>query len=183
MELDLYILDFEEQTENALVNFNKNLSRISVGGANPELFKQIQINYYDSYSALIDLCSISYPEPQQLLIKPYDKKSTHAILNAIDKQNYSITAQDEGDQIRIIFPVLTQQRRMEEAKKISKVKEEAKIKVRAARQHIMKAIKKDEELSEDEQKLYQDKIQNLVDKKIELIDSISDAKEKELLKL
>lgn len=183
MELDLYILNFEEQAEQAIESLEKSLSRISVGGANPELFKAIKINYYDSLSPLIDLCSISHPEPQQLLIKPYDKKMTHNIIAAIEKQNYSISIQDEGHQIRIIFPILSQQRRIEEAKKIAKVKEDAKIKIRGARQNIMKALKKDEDLSEDQQKHYHDKIQKSVDKKIELINKISDEKEKELLKL
>lgn len=183
MELDLYKLEFEEQASKAIDNFEKALAKISVSGANPELFKNLEINYFDTKTPLIDLCSITHPEPQQLLIKPYDKKIVSQMISTIEKQNYSISLQDEGHQIRIIFPILTTQRRSEEVKKISKIKEESKIKIRNARQNAMKGIKNDKELSEDEQKQYQNQIQEMVDKKILEIDNLSQEKEKQIMKL
>ncbi|MGL4343156.1 MAG: ribosome-recycling factor [Metamycoplasmataceae bacterium] len=181
MEWDLYKLEFIEKMDEINQWFENQLTRITVAGANPELFKNLKINYFGSLSSLIDLCSINHAENQQLLIKPYDRKIAPEIISVIEKQNYSISIQDEGHQIRIIFPMLTRERRIEETKKISKIKEEAKIKVRNVRHSILKNIKLDKELSEDLLKLYQNKIQILVDKETEKINNLSELKEKDLL--
>lgn len=181
MELDLYILDFEENAEKPINHFKFEMSKISTGRANPQIIKGIKINYYESLTALEELSHISIPEPQQLLIKPYDQTSTKDIYKALEKANLGVMPVDEGNQVRLTFPTLTTERRKELIKNLGKISEAAKVGVRNARQNVNKNIKADEELSEDEQKLYLDKIQKLVDEYIEKITLLTKEKESELM--
>ncbi|VEU70039.1 ribosome recycling factor [Mycoplasmopsis glycophila] len=181
MEFDLYLMEFEEKVEKAISHYRFELSKISTGRANPQIIKGIRVNYYDVMTPLEELVNISVPEPQQLLIKPYDITSVKEILKALDKANLGITPVDEGNQVRLTFPALTTDRRKEMVKSISKHTEAAKVGVRNARQDVNKSIKNDEELSEDVQKNYLDRIQKLVDKEIEKINELSKEKENELM--
>ncbi|MEA4206435.1 ribosome recycling factor [Mycoplasma sp. 2045] len=181
MELDIYLLDFAEKAEKALSHYRFELSKISTGRANPQLIKGIRVNYYDTPTPLEELSNISVPEPQQLLIKPYDITSVKEINKALEKANLGVMPIDEGSQIRLNFPPLTTEKRKEMVKSLSKLTENAKVGVRNARQEVNKAIKADEELSEDEQKRYLDVIQKEVDKEISKIDKITSEKQEELM--
>ncbi|MEA4191379.1 MULTISPECIES: ribosome recycling factor [unclassified Mycoplasma] len=181
MELDIYLLDFAEKAEKALSHYRFELSKISTGRANPQLIKGIRVNYYDTLTPLEELSNISVPEPQQLLIKPYDITSVKEINKALEKANLGVMPIDEGSQIRLNFPPLTTEKRKEMVKSLSKLTENAKVGVRNARQDVNKAIKADEELSEDEQKRYLDVIQKEVDKEISKIDKITSEKQEELM--
>ncbi|RIV16606.1 ribosome recycling factor [Mycoplasmopsis gallopavonis] len=181
MEFELFELEFEEKVEKALNHYRFELSKISTGRANPQLIKGIKVNYYDVMTPLEELVNISVPEPQQLLIKPYDITSIKEILKALDKANLGIQPVDEGNQVRLTFPPLTTDRRREMVKSIAKFTEAAKVGVRNARQDANKVIKASEELSEDVQKTYLDKIQKLVDKNIDKISELAKEKESELM--
>ncbi|SYV98002.1 Ribosome-recycling factor [Mycoplasmopsis edwardii] len=181
MELDLYLLDLHDKSEKSINHFKFEMSKISTGRANPQLIKGIKVVYYDAPTSLEELANITVPEPQQLLIKPYDVTSVKEIAKALDKANLGIQPVDEGNQIRLTFPTLTTDRRKEMIKNLGKLSEAAKVGVRNARQDVNKAIKNDEELSEDEQKVYLDKIQKEVDNLIENISSLTKEKEDELM--
>lgn len=181
MELDLYLLDLHDKSEKSINHFKFEMSKISTGRANPQLIKGIKVVYYDAPTSLEELANITVPEPQQLLIKPYDVTSVKEITKALDKANLGIQPIDEGNQIRLTFPALTTDRRKEMIKNLGKLSEAAKVGVRNARQDVNKAIKNDEELSEDEQKIYLDKIQKEVDNLIENISSLTKEKEDELM--
>ncbi|VEU75681.1 ribosome recycling factor [Mycoplasmopsis maculosa] len=181
MELDLYLLQFEEESEKTLNHFVFELSKISTGRANPQIFKGVRVNYYDALTPLEELANISVPEPQQLLIKPFDMSSVKDIIKALTLANLGVNPIDEGDKIRINFPALTTDRKKELAKGLSKYAEQAKVGIRNARQNANKNIKSDEELSEDEQKRYLDIIQKEVDKKIEHVVELTSKKEKEIM--
>ncbi|MBU4689673.1 ribosome recycling factor [Mycoplasma zalophidermidis] len=183
MELDLYLLNFEETATKAIHHYGFELSKISTGRANPQLIKGVKIDYYGTLTALEELASISVPEPAQLLVKPFDISSVKDICKAILAANLGVQPVDEGNQVRLTFPALTSERRKELVKSLAKYTEQAKIGVRNARQDAMKAIKTDEELSEDEQKRYQDVIQKHVDAKVEIINKMTTEKEKELTNL
>lgn len=183
MNFDEYELELKLECDEAIDNLEKNLSKISVGGANPKLISSLKVNYYDSLTPIGDIASISHPEAQQLLVKPFDRSIIKEIYNMIVKQNYSLTVQDEGDKLRIIFPILTTERRKESVKQLSIVKEQAKIKIRNARQSILKKIKSDDSLSEDLEKDYQDGVQKIVDKYVLNIDQIVKQKEEQLMKM
>ncbi|MHA0272955.1 ribosome recycling factor [Mycoplasma sp. 48589B] len=181
MELEMYLLELEEKCDKAISHYRFELSKISTGRANPQIIKGVRVNYYDTLTPLEELANISVPEPQQLLIKPYDITSVKEIAKALEKANLGILPVDEGSQIRLTFPTLTTERRKEMTKSLAKLTENAKVGVRNARQDINKAIKADEELSEDVQKNYLDRIQKEVDKEIAKIDAITKEKQDELM--
>lgn len=183
MDFIEYELEMKMECEETLEQLDKNLSKVNLGGANPQLFSTLKINYYDSPTPMGDLASITHPEAQQLLIKPFDRSIIKEILSTIQKQNYSVTVQDEGDKIRVIFPVLTTERRKESVKNLSTIKEQSKIKIRNIRQNILKKIKADEELSEDVEKDYQNKVQKIVDDFMSKIDLQIKNKENQLMKI
>ncbi|MHA3825864.1 ribosome recycling factor [Mycoplasma sp. HF14] len=181
MELEMYLLELEEKCDKAISHYRFELSKISTGRANPQIIKGVRVNYYDTLTPLEELANISVPEPQQLLIKPYDITSVKEIAKALEKANLGILPVDEGSQIRLTFPTLTTERRKEMTKSLAKLTENAKVGVRNARQDINKAIKADEELSEDVQKNYLERIQKEVDKEIAKIDAITKEKQDELM--
>ncbi|ENY69453.1 Ribosome recycling factor (Ribosome releasing factor) [Mycoplasmopsis bovigenitalium 51080] len=183
MELELYLMNFDEQAVKSIHHYEFELSKISTGRANPQLIKGIKIDYYGTMTPLEELANISVPEASQLLVKPFDVSSVKDITKALMAANLGINPVDEGNQVRLTFPALTSDRRKELVKSLAKFTEQAKIGVRNARQDVLKAIKADEELSEDEQKRYQDAVQKQVDIKIELINKITQEKEKELTTL
>lgn len=183
MELNLYKDEITLNCDEAIDYLEKALSKISLGTANPQMFSMLKISYYDSLILIGDICSISHPESQQLIIKPFDKTVVKEIYATILKQNYGVTVQDEGDKLRIVFPVLTTEKRKETVKKLSIYKEEARIKVRNYRQLVLKNIKNDQELSEDNQKHYQNEIQKIIDHYMLKIDQIIKEKEEQLMKL
>ncbi|SJZ48369.1 ribosome recycling factor [Mycoplasmopsis verecunda] len=181
MEIEMYLMELEEKCDKAISHYRFELSKISTGRANPQIIKGIRVNYYDTMTPLEELANISVPEPQQLLIKPYDITSVREINKALEKANLGILPVDEGSQIRLTFPALTTERRKEMTKSLAKLTEAAKVGVRNARQDVNKAIKADEELSEDLQKNYLDRIQKEVDKEIAKIDEITKEKQDELM--
>lgn len=183
MEFNIYKEEFILNCEEALEFLEKQLSRVSLGTANPQMFSILKVNYYDSLTPIGDVCSITHPESQQLIIKPFDKELVKEVYTTIIKQNYSVTVQDEGDKLRIIFPILTTEKRKESVKQLSSIKESAKVKIRNERQSILKKIKADEQLSEDEEKQYQNNIQKIVDEYNSKIDSLVKQKEEHLMKM
>ncbi len=183
MEFNVYKEELLLDSEEAIEWLEKSLSRVSVGTANPQMFSVLKVMYYDSLTPIGDLCSITHPEAQQLIIKPFDKELVKDIYILIIKQNYSVTVQDEGDKLRIIFPQLTTDKRKESIKQLSTIKEQAKIKIRNARQDVLKKIKNDEELSEDLQKHYQNEVQKIVDNYSTKIENIVKQKEEQLMKI
>ncbi|MCU9932610.1 ribosome recycling factor [Mycoplasmopsis cynos] len=181
MELDYYLLELEEKSEKPINHFKFEMSKISTGRANPQIIKGIKVLYYESMTPLEELSNISVPEPQQLLIKPYDITSIKDICKAMEKANLGIMPVDEGNQIRLTFPTLTIERRREMIKNLGKLSETAKVGIRNVRQDVNKLIKADEELSEDDQKKYLEKVQKNVDILIEKVNSLTKEKENELM--
>lgn len=181
MELELYKLEAEEQMEKALVSYKSNLTKISAGRANPALLETVRVNYFETPTPINQIASISVPEPRQLLIKPFDMSITKDVVAAINKASLGVQAVDEGDKARITLPEVTTQRRKELVKSLSSYTEQAKIQIRSARQNANKGIKSDEELSEDEQRNFQDEIQKLTDRYTGLIDETTKEKEKDLM--
>ncbi len=183
MEYELYEIELISELNESLIFMDKQLSRISTSGANPQLINNLNIVYYDESTPIGELCTITIPEPQQLLVKPFDKDTLKDILKMIEKQNYSISLVDEGHQIRIIFPLLTTEKRRESVKQLSVAKEATKVKIRNARQSILKLMKADEELSDDTLVQFKADVQKNIDHYNSLIDKKIKDKEIELMKL
>ena len=181
MEYELYELEAQDKMEQALEGYRANLSKISAGRANPQLLSSVKVVYYETLTPLVEIAAISVPEPRQLLIKPFDRSVNKDIVSAINKASLGVNAVDEGDKARITIPEVTTERRKELVKSLAKYTEQARVQVRNARQEANKAIKADEELSEDAEKAYLEEIQKLTNKFTAKVDEMTKAKEKDLM--
>ncbi|WP_027334221.1 ribosome recycling factor [Mycoplasma elephantis] len=178
-EFEDYLLLFLEEADSAIEHYEYNLSRISAGRANPQIIKNIKVNYYDTLTPIEELASISIPEPQQLLIKPYDINCVKELMNSLTNSSLGLNCVNEGNQIRISFPSLTGDRRRELVKQLTKFTEQARVSVRNGRHNTIKQIKNDN-LAEDIEKRYIDELQKHVDKYNDKIAKLTDNKTKEL---
>ncbi len=177
-------------TENKMEKTIKALSSeyisIRAGRANPAVVDKIMVDYYDTPTAINQLAAISVVEARTLLIQPWDVSVVKGIEKAIQFSDLGINPQTDGKVIRLIFPPLTEDRRKEIVKDINKMAEEAKISIRSHRRDAIekfKNMKKASEITEDDLKDAEKKIQKLTDKFIKEIDDISLEKEKEIMEI
>lgn len=170
----------EEQMQEAIKNYQMNISKISAGRANPNILDHIKVDYFDTLTPLNQIAQISVPEPRQLLIKPYDMTLTKSIVGVINSSSIGVNANDEGDKARITFPELTNERRRELVKSLGQYTEQARVKVRNARQEANKQLKA-LGLPEDQDKRELETIQKLTDKYIQNIDNETKKKESDLM--
>lgn len=177
---------FNESTSKmskAIDNLKNEFSRLRTGRATPSLLEGIRIEYYGALTPINQVGNISVPEPKLLLIQPWDTTSISAIEKAIIKSELGLNPQSDGKLIRIPIPALTDERRKDLIKHIKKMGEESKIAVRNIRRQAndeTKALEKSKEISEDDLKKANDKIQKITDEFIKNIDSVISLKEKEI---
>lgn len=170
----------EEKMNKTLDNLEHRFVTVLAGRANPSSLDGITADYYGSPTPLKQLATISVPEARQLLIKPFDRSCLGAIEKAIFESNLGYTPNNDGETIRIIIPVLTEERRKELTKQVRAMAEDAKVSIRNIRHDANEDIEK-EEISEDEQKNLQNRVQDLVNKYNKLIDEKTKEKENELM--
>ena len=170
----------EEKMNKTLDNLEHRFVTVRAGRANPSSLDGITADYYGSPTPLKQLATISVPEARQLLIKPFDRSCLGAIEKAIFESNLGYTPNNDGETIRIIIPVLTEERRKELTKQVRAMAEDAKVSIRNIRHDANEDIEK-EEISEDEQKNLQNRVQDLVNKYNQLIDEKTKEKENELM--
>ena len=170
----------EEKMNKTMENLDSRFITVRAGRANPSSLDGISVSYYGSLPPLKQLATISVPEARQLLIKPFDRSCLGAIEKAIFESNLGYTPNNDGETIRIIIPVLTEERRKDLTKQVRAMAEEAKVSIRNIRHDSNEAIEK-EEISEDEQKTLQNQVQELVNKYNKIIDEKTKEKENELM--
>ena len=170
----------EEKMNKTLENLDHRFLTVRAGRANPSSLDGIMADYYGAPTPLKQLATISVPEARQLLIKPYDRNCLGAIEKAIFESNLGFTPNNDGETIRIIIPVLTEERRKELTKQVRAMAEDAKVSVRNIRHESIEEIEK-QEISEDEQKSLQNQVQDLVNKYNKTIDDKTKEKEEELM--
>lgn len=170
----------EEKMNKTLDNLEHRFVTVRAGRANPSSLDGITADYYGSPTPLKQLATISVPEARQLLIKPFDRSCLGAIEKAIFESNLGYTPNNDGETIRIIIPVLTEERRKELTKQVRAMAEDAKVSIRNIRHDANEDIEK-EEISEDGQKNLQNRVQDLVNKYNKLIDEKTKEKENELM--
>ena len=172
-----------DRMELTIASFEQALTQIRTSGANPNLVSNIEVDYYGMSTPINQISSISVIEGKQLLIKPYEMRIVKDIEKAIFAANIGLTPQNEGTQIRIVVPPLTEQRRREYALKVKEMAEEAKIAVRNVRRDYNDQIKKDKTIPEDTQKDMLDEVQELTDKYIKKVEDVCAKKSRDLMKL
>jgi len=179
-------LDAEKRMRSALQSLHDDLSSIRTGRANPSLVERMSIEYYGSPVPLIQLATISVPEPRQLLIKPFDQASVKDIEKSILASDLGLTPMNDGKVIRLNLPPLNEERRHDLIKLVHSRLEEARIAVRNIRREINNDIRDFEEekmISKDDLKHGEEEIQKLTDKYIEEIGEVGKKKEIEIMEV
>lgn len=174
---------YEEKMTKAVAAYESNLSLIRAGRANTAILSKITFEYYGAPTLLVNMADVKVTDPKTVTISPYDKTTLKAIVKAILASDIGITPSDDGTVIRLVFPQLTGERRKELTKQVQKEGEEAKVAVRNIRRNAnddIKKLKKDGELTEDEQKNAEKSVQELTDKFIKNVDAVTDKKISEL---
>ena len=164
----------------------KELATLRAGRANPQILDKITVDYYGTPTPLNQLGNISSPEPRMLVISLWETKMIPQVEKAILTSDIGINPQNDGSVIRLVFPPLTEERRKELSKGISKQGEDAKVVIRNIRRDAMdkfKAMKKSGELTEDDLKAIEKETQDLTDKYCKQIDEMAAAKSKEILEI
>ena len=179
--MDAYALEAQEKMNKSIDSYRSTLSTLRTGRASPAMLNGIEVDYYGSPTPLNQISSISVPEPRQLLIKPYDKNDVKNVVAAINASDLGLNPINEGVCVRLIIPVLTEERRKEIVKQAHKYAEEAKVAVRNIRRDYMDILKIDDSYSEDLLKRAQDDIQKVTDESTKSIDNILAEKEKEIM--
>jgi len=179
-------LDAEKRMKSAIQSLHDDLSSIRTGRANPSLVERMSIEYYGSPVPLIQLATISVPEPRQLLIKPFDQASVKDIEKSILASDLGLTPMNDGKVIRLNLPPLNEERRHDLIKLVHSRLEEARIAVRNIRRDINNDIRDFEEekmISKDDLKHGEEEIQKLTDKYIEEIGEVGKKKEIEIMEV
>ncbi|MBR6545839.1 MAG: ribosome recycling factor [Clostridia bacterium] len=178
--------DFEIRMQKSIDAYKNELSTLRAGRATPDVLSRITVDYYGSPTPINGVAAVSVSDARTLAIQPWDPSTLKAIERAILSSDLGITPLNDGKVIRLIFPQLTEERRREMAKQISKLGEGAKVAVRNIRRDAndkVKALKKDGEMTEDEVKTSDKLVQDLTDKYIREIDKVTELKNKEIMEI
>ena len=178
MDISIY----EEKMEKSISSLESEYTAIRAGRANPRILDRIQVDYYGTPSPLQSVANISVPEARMIQIQPWESSLIKDIEKAILASDIGLTPANDGKVIRLVFPELTEDRRKELVKDVKKKGEAAKVAIRNIRRDANDAVKKEakaNEISEDEQKQMEDRIQKLTDKHIAQIDKMIDGKSEE----
>ena len=174
--VELVLEEAKEKMEKSIDAFSNELVNIRTGRANPSMLDRVMVEYYGSPMPINQIASVSAPEPQMIVIKPYDKSILKDIEKAVQVANLGFNPQNDGDLVRILVPKLTEQ----------KLAEDNKVAVRNVRREAMdqlKKLQKDSAISEHELKRYSDDVQKVTDKYIETIDKVSKEKEQDIMSI
>ena len=175
---------YEEKMHKSIDNLREEYSSIRAGRANPHLLDKITVDYYGTPSKLQSVANVSVPEARVIMIQPWEASLIKAIEKEIIASDLGITPSNDGKAIRLVFPELTEERRKELAKDVKKKAENTKVAIRNIRRDANEAFKKQNkasEITEDELKDIEDKIQKLTDKAIADIDKLTEDKTKEIM--
>ena len=182
-ELEFIFESVKEAMTNAIKHLEKKLLNIRAGKANTSMLGSVVVEYYGSLTPLTQVANVNTPDGRTIVVQPWEKKLLVDIEKAIMNANLGFNPMNNGENIIINVPALTEERRIDLAKQAKVEAEEAKIVVRNSRKDANNEIKKNEEFSDDLKKNAEQDIQDLTNKYIENINSIFEAKEKEIMTL
>ena len=176
----------EERLNKSIDALNREFGSLRAGRATPSLLDKVMVDYYGTPTPVNQVAKVSVPEARMIVIQPWEKTMIKEIEKAIMKSELGLSPNSDGASIRLNIPQLTQERRKELVKSVSKKAEEAKVAIRNVRRDANDAVKKLEkakEITEDESKKAQEKFQKTVDKFIKNVDTLKEAKEKEIMEI
>ncbi len=182
--MEQVISNAEERMGKTLATLEEEYSMICAGRANPKLLNKLTVNYYGTPSSIQQVANISVPEARIIMIQPWERSLIKDIEKAILASDIGITPSNDGNVIRLVFPELTKERRQELSKDIRKKAEEAKVAVRNIRRDAndqLKKMEKASEITEDDHKDGETRIQKATDKYIKQIDEVTEKKTAEIM--
>ena len=177
-------MTYEDKMEKSLDNLKEEYTTIRAGRANPHILDKVKVDYYGTPTPLQQVGNISVPEARMICIQPWDASLLKDIERAINASDLGLTPTNDGKLIRLVFPELTEYRRKELVKDVKKKGENAKVAIRNIRRDAIEAVKKkgkEDGISEDEIKGYQDDVQKSTDAYVKKIDDAIDAKSQEIM--
>ncbi len=178
--------DAEHRMQGAIKNLGDDLAGIRTGRANPALVERLSINYYETPTPLMQLASISVPEPRSLMIKPFDGSALKEIEKAIQASDLGLTPNSDGKVIHLNLPPLTEERRRDLARQVHTRLEESRVAIRNIRRdshNDMRDFEKEKLISEDDLKNGEEELQKLTDKYIEEVGELGKRKEAEIMEV
>ncbi len=174
----------EEKMQRRMEHLESEYSAIRAGRANPAVLDKITVDYYGAPTPIPQLSAVSVSDARTLTIQPWDTSVLRGIEKAIQTSDLGINPQNDGRIIRLVFPPLTEDRRKEIVKDVMKLAEDCKIQMRNVRRESidkLKDMKKKSEITEDDQKNGEKKLQDITDKYTKMADSVADKKQKEVM--
>ena len=178
--------ELQDRMNKTIASYEDNLSSIRASQANPAVLNRVTFDYWGSPTEITAVANVKIADAKTLVIAPYDASTLKAIEKAIQTSDIGINPNNDGKVIRLIFPQLTEERRKDLAKQVKKMGEEAKVAIRNIRRDANEDIKKQKKdgiLTEDDVKDAEKTVQDITDKYIKNIDTLSAAKEKEIMKV
>ncbi len=175
-----------EKMQKSFESLLHNYSKVRTGRASASILDDVRINYYGQPTPVKQLCNISIPEPRTIIVQPWDKTTLADIEKAILGANIGITPENDGNVIRLPFQPLTEEKRKDIVRELKKIAEEARVAIRNIRRDSndqAKKMKKDSEISEDDEKKLLKEIQDITDEWIGKIDEVEKSKEKEIMEV
>lgn len=175
-----------EHMQAAIDALEDDLSAIRTGRASPALVERMLVDYYGANTPLIQLASISVPEPRQLLIRPFDPSTLKDIERAIMASDLGLTPNNDGKMIRLTLPQLTEERRLELVRVVHNRMEETRVRIRNTRRDLIKDLREFEKeglISEDEQERGEKELQELTDKLNKKVEEVGERKETEIMEV
>lgn len=182
--MDNVIKTTKEKMHRRIEHLESEYSSIRAGRANPGVLDKVTVSYYGTPTPVSQVASVSVTEARTLVVQPWDVSILKDLERAIQMSDIGINPQNDGKVLRLIFPPLTEERRKDIVKDISKMAEDTKVQIRNARREAIdkiKALKKSGDITEDDQKNGDKKIQDITDKYVKEVDLISDNKQKEIM--
>lgn len=180
------ITEADDKMKKAVLAVANEFMTVRTGRASASILDRVMVDYYGTKSVLKTVASIMVPEPQLIVIQPWDKSSLASIEKAILQSDLGLTPSNDGKVIRLPFPPLTEERRKEIVKIVKKIAEGGRVAVRNVRREAndhLKHLEKEKEISEDDLKRAQDKIQEYTDKYVSEIDDMLKVKEEEIMEV
>ena len=176
----------KEKMQKSCAVYERDMMGLRAGRANPQLLDRIMVDYYGTPTPIPQIGNISSPEPRLLVIAPWEAKMIPNVEKAIQKSDLGLNPSNDGTIIRLVFPELNEERRKDLTKVASKGAEETKVAIRSIRRDAIeqiKKMKKNSEITEDDQKDAEEEIQKMTDKAIKEVDAIYAKKEKEIMEV
>jgi len=177
---------YQAKLNKAIDSLKNELLTYRAGRANPSVLDRITVDYWGTPTKLKEMANITVPEPRMLLVTPYDMSAVKAVNKAILESDLGLNPSDDGKIIRLVFPQLTEERRKDLLKQVKKTVEDRKVVLRNERRDmvdVIRKLKKDSLITEDDVALSEKEVQKELDKYIELVDKLLKEKEREILEI